>query len=174
MPRNLRVAAALGRPDLKAGASGEHRSFYRPHPGFKSWQPSDDPAEIRDEALVWACRNGRVEVLDLVGGDIDAEVAATTPLLAASGHGRTECVRWLLDHGADPQRTAAQWPGATALHSAAWFDRRDTVELLVERGARCDVRDLQHDGTPGDWAAHHGNREVAEWLDRGSRGDVVK
>ncbi len=166
VPRNLRIAAALGREDLMDGAGGDHREFYRPHQGFKSWQPSEDPAEIRDEALIWACRNGRVEVLDRIGGDVDAEVAGTTPLLAAAGNGHVECVRLLLDRGADVQRTAGQWREATALHAAAWFNHLDTVKLLVERGARCDVREPVHDGLPHDWAVVHGNEEVAEWLAR--------
>ena len=58
-PGNLRVAAGLG--DLQmirdvAGTprAGAHRGFYRPHGGFPAWQPSDDPQEVLDEALVWA------------------------------------------------------------------------------------------------------------------------
>ena len=68
-PRNLRVAAGLGRVDLideLAGtpAAGAHRAFYRPHGGFPAWQPSDDPQEILDEALVWAAKADRVEAID--------------------------------------------------------------------------------------------------------------
>ena len=56
-----RVAAGLGRVDLideLAGtqAAGAHRAFYRPHGGFPAWQPSDDPQEVLDEALVWAAK----------------------------------------------------------------------------------------------------------------------
>jgi hypothetical protein len=32
--------------------AGAHRGFYRPHGGFPAWQPSDDPQEVIDEALV--------------------------------------------------------------------------------------------------------------------------
>src|SRR5207253_1305405 len=68
-PRNLRVAAGLGRPDLLdelvrpdgglAPAAGAHRGFYRPHTGFPTWRPSDDPHEILDEGLGWAAKSGR-------------------------------------------------------------------------------------------------------------------
>jgi ankyrin repeat protein len=63
-PRNLRVAAGLGRPDLVRAcftADGSltpqaraARGSYRPHSGFPAWQPTDDRQEILDEALVWA------------------------------------------------------------------------------------------------------------------------
>ena len=48
-PRNLRVAAGLGRLDLidelvGTPAAGAHREFYRPHGGFPAWTPSDDPS----------------------------------------------------------------------------------------------------------------------------------
>src|SRR2546423_9982531 len=72
-PRNLRAAAGLddvalidellpgGRPTAQAGA---HREFYRPHSGFPAWRPSDDPAEILNEALSWASRNGSVRAVE--------------------------------------------------------------------------------------------------------------
>ena len=80
-PRNLRVAAGLGRVDLideLAGtpAAGAHRGFYRPHGGFPAWEPSDDPQEILDEALVWAAKADRVEAIDRLvelGARIEAD-----------------------------------------------------------------------------------------------------
>src|SRR5207244_10488168 len=73
VPRTLRPAAGLGRLDLVQGffepdgslkpEAGAHRDFYRPHSGFPVWRPSNDPQEILDEALVWACKSNRVEVL---------------------------------------------------------------------------------------------------------------
>src|SRR5213076_2714744 len=67
-PVNLRVAAGLGDVELireLAGTprAGAHRAFYRPHGGFPAWEPSDDPQEVVDEALVWAAKSGRVEAL---------------------------------------------------------------------------------------------------------------
>ena len=78
-PKNLRVAAGLGRPELveacfdgKGGLTAEAcaaRGFYRPHSGFPEWQPSADAQEVLDEALVWAAKSNRVDVLGrLVGG----------------------------------------------------------------------------------------------------------
>src|SRR6185295_7855945 len=61
-PRNLRVAAGLGRVELidelvGTASAGAHRGFYRPHSGFPTWHPTDDPQEILDEALAWAARS---------------------------------------------------------------------------------------------------------------------
>lgn len=76
-PNNLRAAAGLGVPELvEASFSGERtltseagaaRGFYRPHSGFPDWHPSTDPQEVLDEALVWACKSNRVNVLERLG-----------------------------------------------------------------------------------------------------------
>ena len=36
---------------------------------------------------------------------------------------------------------------------------RDTIELLVSRGALLDARDSLHQGTPLDWARHEGHAD---------------
>ena len=67
-----RRRARAARPDPRAraattgassAAAGAARGFYRPHSGFPIWEPSDDPQEILDEALVWAAKSDRVDVL---------------------------------------------------------------------------------------------------------------
>ena len=61
-------------------------------------------------------------------------------------------VRRMLEHG---------WPvgavdpgGATALHFAAFHGSAALVSLLLERGARVDVEDSVHGGTPLGWASY--------------------
>src|SRR5206468_1238562 len=111
-PRNLRVAAGLGRIDLideLAGtpAAGAHRGFYRPHGGFPAWQPSDDPQEILDEALVWAAKADRGEAVELLvelGADVAADPYRGTPLTWAAMNGRAETVRKLVELAADPDQ----------------------------------------------------------------------
>ncbi|HST58132.1 MAG TPA: ankyrin repeat domain-containing protein, partial [Longimicrobium sp.] len=137
VPLNLRVAAGLGRADLvdslfRPGVAlkpeaARGRGFYRPHSGFPVWQPSDERQEILDEALVWACKSGRVEVLNLLlarGARIDADPYRGTPLLWAASCGRLETAGWLLDQGADANQRAtfggpSHGEGVTALHLAA-------------------------------------------------------
>lgn len=75
-------------------------------------------------------------------------------LSLASHVGRTRACELLLDRGADPARGPLY--GLTPLHFAATSTRRDTIELLVKRGAPLDVRDGVHGGTPLDWLLHNG------------------
>jgi ankyrin repeat protein len=53
-------------------------------------------------------------------------------------------------------------------HQAALAGHADVVRLLVERGARLDIADIHHQGTPLKWAEYAGRAEVAEYL-RGLR-----
>jgi ankyrin repeat protein len=176
-PRNLRVAAGLGRLDLVqelAGTTqaGAHRAFYRPHGGFPAWQPSDDPQEVLDEALVWAAKSDRVELLAALvtlGAGIDADPYRGTAMTWAAANGRTGSVRRLVELGADPNARGTfggpdHGEGVTALHLAAQSGHRDVVELLLELGADPTIRDALHGGDPAGWAEFGGQRGIAELL----------
>jgi ankyrin repeat protein len=41
------------------------------------------------------------------------------------------------------------------LHFAASMNRRETIALLLRRGAPLDARDRLHSGRPLDWALHN-------------------
>jgi len=85
-------------------------------------------------------------------------------LAAQLGH--TEIVRLLLDASEDPNRYNPEGTHShsTPLHQAALAGHREVVELLVERGARLDIKDTIWDGTPLGWAEHGGRAEVAAYL----------
>ena len=95
-------ACAAGLGDLEsirelAGTprAGAHRGFYRPHGGFPAWQPSDDPQEMLDEALVWAAKSDRVDAIRLLvglGARVDADPYRGTPLTWAAANGRVDSV----------------------------------------------------------------------------------
>ncbi|MGE5206447.1 MAG: ankyrin repeat domain-containing protein [Chlamydiota bacterium] len=71
-------------------------------------------------------------------------------------------VRWLLEHGAEPNLAWAQ-SGDAPLHIAAQRWNVAMVELLVSHGA--DIHQRRSDGrTAHTVAALHGNSEIAEWL----------
>jgi ankyrin repeat protein len=176
-PGNLRVAAGLGLLEMireLAGTprAGTRRGFYRPHGGFPVWQPSDDPQEVLDEALVWAAKSDRVEALPLLvelGARVDADPYRGTPLAWASANGRVGSVRKLIELGADPNRRATfggpdHGEGVTALHLAAQSGRRTAVETLLEVGADPAIRDGLHDSPPSGWAAFGGHEEIADLL----------
>ena len=176
-PRNLRVAAGLGLFELideLAGtpAAGAHRGFYRPHGGFPAWQPSDDPQEILDEALVWAAKSGRVEAIERLvelGAVLDADPYRGTPLTSAAANGRVAALRRLVELGADVNAPGTfggpdHGQGVTALHLAAQSGEVDAVEALLELGADTTIRDALHGGTPSGWAHFGGHLELAERL----------
>lgn len=182
VPRNLRIAAGLGRRNLVeecfradgglTATAGAGRGFYRPHSGFPKWSPSDDPQEVLDEALVWAAKSDRVGVLPLLverGARLNADPYRGTPLIWAAANGRIEAARWLLDHGAEVnQRGTFGGPshgqGVTALHLAAQNGRLEMVQYLIERGADPMIRDDLHGGTAMGWAEHGGAAAVAACL----------
>lgn len=84
----------------------------------------------------------------------------------AAQHGHVDVVRMLLDEGEDPNRYNPEGNHAhsTPLHQAVFAGKDAVVRLLVERGARLDVRDTIYDGTPLGWAEHCGQPEIAAYL----------
>ena len=87
-------------------------------------------------------------------------------LALAAQFGHVEIVRLLLDEGVDPNRYIP--PGghshSTPLHQAALAGREEVVRLLVERGARLDLKDVLWHATPAEWAEHEGKTELEEFL----------
>jgi ankyrin repeat protein len=182
-PRNLRVAAGLGHRDQieelhGTPAAGARRAFYRPHGGFPAWQPSDDGQEVLDEALVWAAKSDRVEVLGPLvelGAQIDADPYRGTALTWAAVNGRIASLRELVALGADVDRRGTfggpdHGEGVTALHLAAQSGRRESVETLLELGADPTIADVLHGGTPAGWAHFGGHTDLAGLIERAGEG----
>jgi ankyrin repeat protein len=115
--------------------------------------------------LAGAAATGRLEevrrALPNAGTDLRHRALAWS-----AQYGHTDIVRYLLDAGEDPNRFNP--PGthshSTPLHQAALAGHGDVVRLLVERGARLDIRDIHHQGTPLEWAEYDGRSEVAAYL----------
>jgi ankyrin repeat protein len=86
-------------------------------------------------------------------------------LALASQYGHVEIVRVLLDAGEDPNRynPVGGHSHSTPLHQAA-AGHQDVVRLLVERGARLDLKDILWHATPADWAKHEGKTEIEAYL----------
>jgi ankyrin repeat protein len=176
-PVNLRVAAGLGdlqliRELIGTPQAAAHRAFYRPHGGFPVWEPSDDPQEVLDEALVWAAKSDRVEAIRLlveVGARVDADPYRGTPLTWAAVNGRIDSIHTLVELDADPnQRGTFGGPshgeGSTAIHLAAQAGQRDAVVALLELGADPLILDNLHGGNALGWARVGGHDELAEIL----------
>ena len=176
-PGNLRVAAGLGdeamiREVIGSPLAGAHRSFYRPHGGFPVWQPTDDPQEILDEALVWAAKSDRADAAGLLielGARVAADPYRGTALTWAAFNGHEQTVRRLIDLGADPNQRgtfggADHGEGVTAIHLAAQAGRRTTIMALLDLGADAHIRDSLHGGDALGWAGVGGHEDLADVL----------
>jgi ankyrin repeat protein len=101
---------------------------------------------------------GRIEVLRrFVSDDGSLRDGATADQFAsafmyACGYGREEAVRFLLDRGADPNYRNEG--GETPLHWTVFGPHDGVAALLLERGARVDVRDTIWQATPLDRALY--------------------
>jgi ankyrin repeat protein len=80
----------------------------------------------------------KIKLLLGYGANINATAkSGSTPLLlACSGYGQYEIVKWLIDHGADI--TAKRWNRETALIRAVQFGDTMTVSLLMSKGFAID------------------------------------
>ncbi|HET9743124.1 MAG TPA: ankyrin repeat domain-containing protein [Terriglobales bacterium] len=87
-------------------------------------------------------------------------------LALSSQYGHAEIVRLLLDAGEDPNRynPLGGHSHSTPLHQVAYNGAEELVRLLVERGARLDMKDVLWHGTPADWARHAGCSEIEHYL----------
>jgi ankyrin repeat protein len=176
-PMNLRVAAGLGdleliRDLIGSPQAGAHRGFYRPHGGFPTWRPSDEPQEVLDEALVWAAKSDRDEAIRLLaeaGARVDADPYRGTALTWAAVNGRLVAIRTLVELGADAnQRGTFGGPdhgdGVPAIHLAAQAGQREAVLVLLELGADPLMRDHLHGGTALGWARVGEHEDLADVL----------
>jgi hypothetical protein len=110
---------------------------------------------------------GRIEdARRLLGGASSAD--RHLALSVAADFGYIEIVRLLLDAGEDPNRynPVGGHSHTTPLHQAAGGGHYDVVRLLVERGARLDLKDILWRATPADWARHAGRTEIEAYLRR--------
>jgi ankyrin repeat protein len=77
-----------------------------------------------------------------------------------------EIVRLLLDAGENPDRynPSGGHSHTTPLHQAAGKGHEDVVRLLLDRGARTDMKDILWHATPAGWAHHAGQFKTADLL----------
>ena len=86
-----------------------------------------------------------------------------TALMRAARQGRTQMVRTLLEHGADPNLVRND--NFTALSLAAFFGHTEIVEMLLGRGAQTDV-ETRYGTSPKMWATARSFGDVARCLEK--------
>jgi hypothetical protein len=132
---------------------------------------------FRDAAEALVRRGASIKTLPAAAGLGRLELArqlltAAAPedrhraLALATQNESVETVRLLLDAGEDPNRynPKQNHSHSTPLHQAVWSGHMDIVRLLIERGARLDIKDAIWHGTPLGWAEYGGRKEIAEFL----------
>jgi ankyrin repeat protein len=184
-PAMVALLLDLGADPLAVDGSGQPAAIYATSPDVDRPAMEKVRAMLADE-LVGAARGRRpprVGLMDLVavvalgdGGAASRLVREAPGLIAPGGpavgalhvmakRGDVAAVRWLLDHGADPN---APWAHGDAevspLHLAAAQGHADVVRLLLAAGADPRVRDSKHDSDAIGWADHFGRPGVAQIL----------
>lgn len=134
-----------------------------------------------DTAAALVGRGAPVDIVTAAGLGNTDEVRRLLPssepakrhaaLALAAQLGQLDVLRLLLDAGEDPNRynPPAFHEHSTPLHQSVWSADLEVVRLLVERGARLDVRDKIYEATPLEWAEYGEHDEIAQYL-RGLEG----
>jgi len=106
----------------------------------------------------------------LPGADSESRHKA---LALAAQLGQAEVVRLLLDAGEEPNRYNPDGfhSHSTPLHQAVCANHLNVVKLLLERGARPDMRDTLYEGTALGWALHCQKPEIADYLRANGAGE---
>jgi ankyrin repeat protein len=130
-----------------------------------------------DTANVLARRGARLDNIAAVAGlGLVDETSRLLPVADARSKqialglaaqlGHAAVVRLLLDAGENPDRYNLEGFHAhsTPLHQAVAGDQLEVVRLLVERGARVDIRDTLYQATPLAWAVYNRRTAIADYL----------
>jgi ankyrin repeat protein len=102
------------------------------------------PADFKGHRLINAARDGdvlRVKLLLALGADINYSTGGGGALHAASSHGNSKLVRFLLDHGAKVDLRAKF--GVTPLYEARFAKHSDVELLLLSHGANPDTSHIR-------------------------------
>lgn len=172
----------LGADPLGVDGAGQFAAVYAESPDVDRAVMQAIHAMTRAE-VVSADRGHRAVragLIDLVASvtladwDTSARLVRDNKGLLASGalhlvakRNDASAVKWLLDHGADPNVRWSHWEAdVTPLHLAAWLGHTGVVRMLLDAGADPNIRDSLHDGDALGWAEHGDNAEVVRLLTR--------
>jgi ankyrin repeat protein len=127
-------------------------------------------ADINLKSAWWAGGFGVLETADAATAEFLISRGAVVDVWAAAHLDRLDRVRELLD--ADPSLVHAKGgDGCRALHFAA---SAEMVDLLLDRGAEIDARDVDHESTAAQWLTNGSapHPAVRRLIERGAAVDV--
>ncbi len=129
----------------------------------------NEPDANQDAPLVIAAYKGYTEIVKTLleaGADVTAldPGMKATALHAAAYAGRTEATRLLIAYKIDINKQGP-YNGYTALHDAIWQNNVETAKVIIEAGARLDIK--SKDGqTVLDLAKARGRKEIAALIEQ--------
>jgi len=172
----------LGADPLAVDGSGQPVAIYATEPDTDR-RVMEKVRAMTAAELISAARGHRpprgntVDLLALLAlseWDTAAQLLRESPGLIAPGGGvlhlmakrnAVAAVRWLLEHGADPNGRWAHWDAdVTPLHLAARHGHADSVRLLLDAGADPSIRDSKHDADAIGWAEFFKQADIARML----------
>ncbi|KAH9279482.1 Protein fem-1 -like protein C [Echinococcus granulosus] len=138
------------------------------------------PTSSGQTALISACRNGKPDIVRYLVDDCGADmeqvgtvhfdgeaVEGVTPLWCAAAANYLEIVQFLVDRGADVNRTTIT--NSTALRAACFDGHEEVVRYLVEQGANVETPN-RHEHTCLMIACFRGHENIVKYLlSRGAR-----
>ena len=179
LPGMVALLLALGADPLAVDGSGNTAAVYATAPDTDR-RVMEAIREMTAAELVSAERGNRAPrstpmdlaaILALAEWDTAARLLGQNPGASAgvlhlmAKRGDAAAVRWLLDHGADPDARWAHWDAeVTPLHLAALGNHPDVVRLLLTAGADPGIRDSKHDGDAMGWAEFFQRAEIVRIL----------
>ena len=159
----LEHGADIDATDIYNGRSNYENALLHGYPEIAEMLAGHG-AEVRElsledrftAAVMSGDESGARELLEAAPGLIE------NPALLLEAVNNPAATRLLLELGADPN--APKENGRAPLHEAAWSDNAEVVQLLLARGARCEIREREHHATPVGFANHAGHFELRDLL----------
>lgn len=182
-PAMVQLLLQLGADPLAVDGAG------MPVAGYATDPEVDLPVmrKIRDMTLAEldsAARGHRpanVSTMDLLAA-VELRDWATASTIVGANHGMIDRgalhllskrgddagVKWLLEHGANPNARWAHWDAnVTALHLAVLSGATDVARVLLDAGADPQIRDSKHDSDALGWAHFFKRAEISQLLETG-------
>jgi ankyrin repeat protein len=189
-PAMVELLLQLGADPLGVDGSGQPAALYATAPNVD--RPAMEAVRALTAAELDSARRGnrppRTGAMDLLAALAlqDFESAETlvraNPDLIERGQtkggvlhmlakrGDLAAVKWLLEHGANPNALWAHWDAeVTPLHLAILGGHAEVVRALLRAGADPAIRDSKHDGDALGWAEHFGRPKIVEMMKAGSK-----